>query len=149
MTDDLPRYASPEPDPRAGGDERKTYLQPQQPPPPVQGPPQQDPRYWGHGPYQPPPYGPMPVVGGSRDHGKATLALALGIGGLATGILLVSPVAWWFGQQAREEIDAEPYVYGNRGMATAGMVMGIIGTALLGLGLLLLILVVAGLLAST
>lgn len=143
MTDDLPRYTTPD-----GGDERKTYLQPQQPPP-VQGPPQHDPRYWGHGPQQPPPYGAMPLVGGSRDHGKATLALALGIGGLATGILLVSPVAWWFGQQAREEIDAEPNVYGNRGMATAGMVMGIIGTAVLGLGLFVLIIVVAGLLAAT
>jgi hypothetical protein len=146
VTDDLPRYASPDPDPAGGGDERKTYLQPQQPPP-VQDPPQQDPRYWGHGPYQPPPYGAMPVVGGSRDHGKATLALALGIGGLATGVLLVSPVAWWFGHQAREEIDLDPNVYGNRGMATAGMVMGIIGTALLGIVVASIVVLVVAMLA--
>jgi Domain of unknown function (DUF4190) len=145
VTDDLPRYASP--DPGGDGEERKTYLQPQQPPPPQgQG---HDPRYWGHGPYQPPPYGPMPAVGGSRDHGKATLALALGIGGLATGVLLVSPVAWWFAHQAREEIDAEPGVYGNRGMATAGLVMGIIGTVALGIVVAALVVIVVTALAVT
>jgi hypothetical protein len=42
--------------------------------------------------------------------------------------VLCAPVAWVKGSRAKREIDAAPGVYGNRGQAQAGVVMGIIGT---------------------
>ena len=45
----------------------------------------------------------------------------------------LGPWAWVVGARARKEIDAAPGRYGGREKATAGMVMGIIATALLGL----------------
>jgi hypothetical protein len=71
-----------------------------------------------------------------QDNSNATLALVLGIVGLATTFAVLSPFAWWKGNQALAEIDASPGVYGNRGMAVAGRITGIIGTVLLGLGVL-------------
>jgi hypothetical protein len=58
---------------------------------------------------------------------------------LCTGLPVVSPVAWWLGSQAVAEIDSTPGVYNNRGMAQAGQICGLIGTALLGAGLLFLL----------
>jgi hypothetical protein len=81
----------------------------------------------------------QPAYGVLRDNSDATLALILSLVGLVTGILVVSPVAWWKANQALAQIDAAPGVYGNRSMAVAGQVMGIIGTVLLGLVALFLI----------
>ena len=78
----------------------------------------------------------QPVYGVLRDNSDATLALILSLVGLAAGILVVSPIAWWKANQALEQIDAAPGIYGNRGMAVAGQIMGIIGTVVLGLGIL-------------
>jgi Domain of unknown function (DUF4190) len=78
----------------------------------------------------------QPAYGVLRDHSQATVSLVLGAIALCTGLLIVSPVAWWLGSQALAEIDASPGVYNNRGMAQAGQICGLIGTALLGLGLL-------------
>ena len=75
----------------------------------------------------------VPAYGVLRDNSNATLALVLGLVGLACGILVVSPIAWWKGNQALAEIDAAPGVYNNRGMALGGQITGIIGTVLLGL----------------
>ena len=50
--------------------------------------------------------------------------------------ILVSPVAWVLGAQARREIRSAPQQWGGEGRATAGMVLGIVGTVLLVLGLL-------------
>ena len=83
-----------------------------------------------------------PAYGVLRDHSQATVALVLGVIALCTGLLFVSPVAWWLGSQAVAEIDATPGVYNNRGMAQAGQICGLIGTALLGAGLLFLLLIV-------
>jgi hypothetical protein len=79
----------------------------------------------------------LPAYGVLRDNSNATLALVLGLVGLACGILVVSPIAWWKGNQALAEIDAAPGVYNNRGMALGGQITGIIGTVLLGLLILL------------
>jgi hypothetical protein len=101
------------------------YQQPQQPP---YGYPQQQPPYG----YQPPP----------PNHPSATTAMVLGIIGLAGivtcgGItLLLSPFAWITGAKATREIKASPGTYGGEGTATAGKIMGIIGTVLLILGIL-------------
>lgn len=79
---------------------------------------------------------PQPAYGVLRDNSDATLAMVLGLIGLITMFVVISPVAWWKGQQALREIDAAPGVYSNRGMAVAGQITGIIGTILLGLGIL-------------
>ncbi|MDX6279835.1 MAG: hypothetical protein QOH03_906, partial [Kribbellaceae bacterium] len=72
-----------------------------------------------------------------RDNSNATISLVLGILGLATMLAILSPFAWVKGNQALREIDANPGVFGNRGMAVAGRITGIIGTVLLVLGALL------------
>jgi hypothetical protein len=41
-----------------------------------------------------------------------------------------APFAWVVGARATREIDASPGVYGNRGAAQTGMIMGIVCTAL-------------------
>ncbi|WP_205473286.1 DUF4190 domain-containing protein [Nocardioides sp. SYSU D00038] len=107
-----------------------TQQWPQQPPPP----PQQPPPYWT------PAYLPAYPTG---NHGGAQTAMTLGIVGLvgtvgafvccATLPLAVcSPVAWVLGARARGQIRrAAPGTYGNEGAATAGLVMGVVGTLLL------------------
>jgi hypothetical protein len=95
----------------------------QQPPPPPYG--------------QQPPYVPQPgqPAGYAPDHPKATTALVLGILGIVIcGI--IAPFAWRIGKQTLDEIDASNGQLGGRGSAQAGYVLGIIGTVLLGLGLL-------------
>jgi hypothetical protein len=75
---------------------------------------------------------------------NAVLALVLGI----ISIVLCSvtgPFAWWLGQQAEQAVDASGGTLGGRGMATAGKILGIIGTVLLGIAILagIIILIVA------
>jgi len=114
-----------------------------QTPPPYQQP-------YGQGGYQQPyqqgpgqpPYAWAPKA---PEHPSATTAMVLGIIGLV-GILfcggitlVVSPFAWVIGGRALREIDAEPGRFGGREMASAGRVMGIVGTGLLALGILLVL----------
>lgn len=107
---------------------------PQDAPRPGDGPqPTQYPLQPGYYPNQQPAYGVL------RDNSDATLALILSLVGLAAGILVASPFAWWKANQALAQIDAAPGVYGNRSMAVAGQVMGIIGTILLGIVVLVLV----------
>ena len=82
------------------------------------------------------------------EHPSATTAMVLGIIGLV-GILfcggitlVVSPFAWVIGGRALREIDAEPGRYGGREMASAGRVMGIVGTGLLVLAVLIVLAVI-------
>jgi hypothetical protein len=103
---------------------------------------QQNPQY-PPTPYEPAPYAPMGPQ--TREHSTGIVALVLGIAAFATGILLLSPFAWWLGKKAMNEIDAAPGTYGNRGMALAGYVMGIIGSVLLALFILGLIALIVGL----
>jgi hypothetical protein len=53
--------------------------------------------------------------------------------------LVLSPAAWVVGAKAVREIDAYPGRYGGRDKAQGGKIMGIIGTALLALGVLAII----------
>jgi hypothetical protein len=81
------------------------------------------------------------------DLPKATAALVVGIvsvAGAFTCVLpvLAAPVAWILGVQARREIHRAPQQWGGEGRATAGMVLGIIGTALLVIGIVLLVLLI-------
>jgi len=96
----------------------------------AQPPAQQQPQY--------PPYAPQAPVQYAPDHPKATTSLVLGILGLVVcGI--IAPFAWVMGKRTVSEIDASGGRLGGRGAAQAGYVLGIIGTVLLGLGLLALV----------
>ena len=109
------------------------YVPPAASPPPLSS---QDPApAWGAA--WMPSYGPMLPL--SRDHQGAGQALVLGIIAmvcLVTGFfccvtipgLVCAPIAWVKGARAKREIDAYPGVYGNRGQAVAGIVMGAIGS---------------------
>lgn len=115
---------------------------PQQPAAPVYPPYQQ---YQQPGQPGQPQYQQAYVVPGRPTHPKAGLALGLGIGGLVGGTvlcglpLLLSPFAWAIGQRARKDIQRSGGQLDGDGMALAGMICGIVGTALLVLALLALI----------
>lgn len=95
-----------------------------------QQPPAAPPPYGGGGyaPYQPEP----PATG------QATTALVLGIVGLTFCPGAGSIAAWIIGRSAVREIDASAGRLGGRSSAMAGYVLGIIGTALAALGMLVL-----------
>lgn len=88
---------------------------------------------------QPPPPMGFPVA--KPDHPQATLALVLGIVGLAGGLatcgllFLTSPFAWVIGRRAVREIEASGGQLGGEGSARAGLVTGVIGSVLLALAL--------------
>ena len=75
------------------------------------------------------------------DHPRATLALILGILGIVV-CGFIAPFAWRMGKRTVDEIDASQGRLGGRGSAQAGYILGLIGTVLLGLGLLFLVVVV-------
>ena len=89
---------------------------------------------YGQPAYGQPAYGQQPM-GYAPDHPRATTALVLGILGLVV-CGLVAPFAWRIGKRTLDEIDGSHGQLGGRGTAQAGYVLGIIGTALLLLGLL-------------
>ena len=68
---------------------------------------------------------------------QATLALVLGILSIVFCQIL-GPFAWWMGNKELEAIDAGRRPPENRSNANAGRITGIVGTVLLGLGLLAL-----------
>lgn len=72
---------------------------------------------------------------------NAVLSLVLGIIGVVA-CALCAPFAWKLGKDAEAAVDASGGTLGGRGLATAGKILGIIGTVLLGLGILLVILLV-------
>ena len=95
------------------------------------------PDYWA-AQGQPPPYAPQAPIQYAPDHPKATTSLVLGILGLVVcGV--IAPFAWVMGKRTVSEIDASGGRLGGRGAAQAGYVLGIIGTVLLGLGVLVLV----------
>ncbi|MET0930913.1 MAG: DUF4190 domain-containing protein [Aeromicrobium sp.] len=96
--------------------------------------------------YPPPGYG-YPQYVAAPKHAKATTAMVLGIVSVAAGLmcylpLLLAPFAWFTGSKAVRDIDESRGALGGRGEATAGKVLGIIGTVLLALGLAMIALFV-------
>ena len=85
-------------------------------------------------PMQPPPPPPPPAQG-YPEASQATTALVLGILGIVVCQIL-GPFAWSIGKKELEAIDAGRRPPENRGNANAGKILGIIGTVLLGLGIL-------------
>ncbi|MEO7236889.1 MAG: DUF4190 domain-containing protein [Lapillicoccus sp.] len=100
----------------------------QQPYAPTQAP------YQGYQPYAPAPDGriafqpPGPAV----EHPQATLAFVLGLLSIL-GLLILGPFGWYFGRKVIREIDHDPRTFSNRGLAMAGMVLGIVATAFMAL----------------
>lgn len=172
MTDDGAQQTPPSPPPPPSGAPLPGAYPPPPPPsytpgyPPPYGPPQTQPYppqtqpYPAQGqPYPPqgypalqgfapPPYMAPNPYGYPRDHPQAGLALGLGLGGLIGGFFtlgltfLVSPFAWYIGHKARTAVKQNPGVYHAEGNATAGMVLGIVGTVLLTLAILFWIFVI-------
>lgn len=88
--------------------------------------------------YPPQPgYQPMP-----QDHPRATTSLILGILGLVV-CLFCAPFAWRIGKQAVTEIDAAGGQLGGRSTAQAGYVLGLIGTVVLAIVVVVLVLTAA------
>jgi TRAP-type C4-dicarboxylate transport system permease small subunit len=82
------------------------------------------------------------------EQSQATTSLVLGILGLVIcGIL--APFAWNIGNKELAAIDAGRRPPENRGTANAGRILGIIGTVLLAIGVILIILLVAGTITFT
>jgi hypothetical protein len=112
-------------------------------PPPYQQAGQPDPYGQRYGQGYGQPYGTFTPA--PPNHPQATTAMVLGLVGVL-GIfflcgltLVVSPFAWALGRNSLREIEASQGRLGGESSARAGMIMGIIGTALLGLGLLMII----------
>ena len=93
------------------------------------------------------PYGMASYSAPPVQHPQATLALILGILGLAA-CPFVGIAALVIGNKARKQIDAAPGQFAGRGMATAGLVMGIVSVALIVLMVLIVVLGVAGALGN-
>ncbi len=66
------------------------------------------------------------------NNSRATTALVLGIIGIVC-CQLCGPFAWWMGKQELDAVRAGSSPVSNEGMAKAGMILGIVGTVLLGL----------------
>lgn len=133
-----PYGAPPPPNPQAG--QQAPFAPPQNPYPQ----PGTFDQYVAPNPYGAQPYGGYPAGYGAGlpEHPSATTALVLGIVGLV-GIafcggltLVLSPFAWAIGRRSVREIDAAPGRYSGREKANAGRIMGLIGTILLVIGVL-------------
>lgn len=64
------------------------------------------------------------------EESRATTALVLGVLGLV-GFGILAPFAWYVGWKELRAIDVGRRPPENRGTAVAGMVLGIVGTAIL------------------
>jgi hypothetical protein len=69
---------------------------------------------------------------------KATTVLVLGILGIVICSIL-APIAWYMGNEEVRAIDAGRRDPSNRGTANAGRILGIVGTVLMGIGLIVLV----------
>jgi hypothetical protein len=78
-----------------------------------------------------------PAIPGAvpQQSSKATMAVVLGVLGIVCCGLL-APAAWYLASEEIKSIDAGRLSEANRGMAQVAKILGIIGTILLGLGLL-------------
>jgi hypothetical protein len=73
----------------------------------------------------------------------AVPALVLGILGIVLCPLL-GPLAWAYGRKGEQAVDASGGVLPGRGLATAGKILGMVGTALIVLLLVALLFLIAG-----
>ena len=148
------------PPPPSGGDPNQpppTTPYPQQPAPqgwqpgwqpswqPTTGGPPAGQNAYGQAPNPQVPYGApqLPAYGSlAPDHPKATMVLVLGILGIVL-CGLIAPFAWVMGNQVIREIDASGGAIGGRSNANAGRICGIVGTILIGVGVVFMVALLA------
>jgi len=78
---------------------------------------------------------------------QAVVALVLGI--CSVFCCFLGPVAFFLGNSALRRIRASGGTLGGEGMAQAGRILGIIGTILLALGVLWVVVAIAGAISSS
>jgi hypothetical protein len=78
-----------------------------------------------------------------QDDGQATTAMVLGILGFVICQVL-APFALVIGRNSMKRIDASGGRLGGRGRAQAGFILGLVGTILLGIALVLGLILIAG-----
>jgi hypothetical protein len=71
------------------------------------------------------------------DHPRATAAFAVGLVSVIGAVFVLpaalGPLACYLGISARRAIEREPHQWGGHGQATAGVVLGIVSSAILAL----------------
>jgi hypothetical protein len=72
--------------------------------------------------------------GGQIEHPQGTTVLILGVLGIVA-CQIVAPFAWVMGNKALEEIDRDPLRYSNRSNVNLGRILGMVGSIILGLGI--------------
>jgi hypothetical protein len=82
-----------------------------------------------------PTFPPPPPMSGDKASSRATTSMILGILGFVC-CQLCAPFAWYMGNQEVKAIKAGQSPAAGQGFATAGMVLGIIGTIFLVFGIL-------------
>ncbi|HEX6222012.1 MAG TPA: DUF4190 domain-containing protein [Acidimicrobiia bacterium] len=90
---------------------------------------------------QPPQFPSDP--GSYPEQSQATTVLVLGILGVVLCQIL-GPFAWVMGNNELAAIDAGRRPPENRGTANAGRILGIVGTVLLAIGIIVLLLLIVG-----
>lgn len=78
----------------------------------------------------------------TSPHPNAVLSMVLGILGIVAFSPL-APIAWYLAAKGRREMSYDPGRWSASGMLTAGFVLGIIGTVLLGLGIVFFLFIFA------
>jgi MFS family permease len=106
------------------------YPQPQYPPSQYSQPQYSQPQYSQSYPPASDPSIGFSSAGPTVEHPQATLAFVLGLLSVL-GLLVLGPFGWYYGRRVVREIDQDPRTFSNRGLAMAGMVLGIIGTVFL------------------
>jgi Domain of unknown function (DUF4190) len=89
---------------------------------------------------------PQPAAQPQPTNSNAVISLVVGIVGIFFCGGILCPIAWYLGAQAEQQIDASGGAEGGRGIATAGKIIGIIGTVLF---LIWLVIVIIALIAGT
>jgi hypothetical protein len=90
----------------------------------------------------PPPFVRPEAPGATTAFVLGIIALA-GIPALCGLTLPLAPFAWYYGAQALAEIERSGGALGGQSQARGGQIMGMIGTGLLALGLLILLIAIA------
>ena len=78
----------------------------------------------------------MNVPASAPNASAAVPAMVLGILGIIL-CPLFGPFAWFLGRKGEQEVDASGGALGGRGLATAGKVLGMVGTFFIALGIVI------------
>jgi hypothetical protein len=105
-------------------------------PPGAAYPGQQHPNPYAAHPYGAQPWGGFAIA--PPDHPQTTTILVLGIIGIVA-CQVTAPFAWVMGRRALAEIDQSGGQVGGRSQVQVGYILGIVGSVLLGIAVLVLV----------